>query len=127
MKPIMGALLLASLLTTAPAQAALLIRGEALVERNCSHCHAAGPMDASPNPQAPPLRTLHRYSSMKTLSEALHRGLLVSHFGMPQLKFTSEQIDDIMLYIERLQASDTEQKRAISGTGAGKPGSAAPL
>ena len=45
-------------------------RGYALIRANCSGCHAVGRADASPTPDAPPLRDLHQRYPVEFLAEA---------------------------------------------------------
>ena len=85
------------------------IRGEELVKRNCTQCHAVDRPGGSPNSASPPLHTLYRYIKMKDLALALKQGLLSKHPAMPSFRFTPAEIDDIMTYLRSIQ----EQAEAI--------------
>jgi mono/diheme cytochrome c family protein len=78
-------------------------RGRALVEANCSGCHAAGRADASPMPDAPPLREVHQRYPVEFLAEALAEGLMTGHPGKPVFKFDAQEVDDIIDYLRSLE------------------------
>ncbi len=80
-------------------------RGLALVTRNCSMCHAVGPIGDSPNPQAPHFRDLHARYPVDNLAEALAEGILVGHPQMPEFRFTAEEVSDIIAYLKSIQTS----------------------
>ncbi len=78
-------------------------RGRALVESNCSGCHAGGRADASPTPDAPPLREVHHRYPVEFLAEALAEGLTTGHPGKPVFKFEAWEVDDIIDYLKSLE------------------------
>jgi mono/diheme cytochrome c family protein len=78
-------------------------RGRALVESNCSGCHAIGRADASPMPDAPPLREVHQRYPVEFLAEALAEGLTTGHPGKPVFKFDAQEADDIIDYLRSLE------------------------
>jgi cytochrome c553 len=99
-RPIMLALLLAA----SPAWGQTEIeRGRLLAEANCSRCHAIGPADASPHPDAPPFRTLSERYPIDSLAETLAKGIPIKHPDMPDFLATASQIDEITAYILSLQ------------------------
>ncbi len=106
-----AAAMLAITLSTGAASAApgSTVRGEELVKRNCTQCHAVDRPGGSPNSMSPPLHTLYRYIKMKDLALALKQGLLSKHPAMPSFRFSPVEIDDIMTYIRSIQ----EQAEAI--------------
>ncbi len=77
--------------------------GHALVEANCSGCHAVGRADASPMPEAPPLRDVHQRYPVENLAEALAEGLTTGHPGKPAFKFEAREVDDIIDYLKSLE------------------------
>jgi mono/diheme cytochrome c family protein len=105
-----AALILAASAGAALAAPGSTVRGEALVGRNCSMCHALEQPGDSPNAMAPPLRTLYRYISMRDLAQALRQGLLTKHPAMPVFRFTAAEIEDVMAYLRSIQ----EQAEPIS-------------
>lgn len=78
-------------------------RGEALLTRNCSRCHAIGAAGLSPHPEAPPFRTLARRYPIDGLAEALAEGLFVGHPDMPQFTFESRDVGAIISYLKSIQ------------------------
>jgi tetratricopeptide (TPR) repeat protein len=80
-------------------------KGKALVELNCSGCHAVGASGASPNKTAPEFRSLHaRYAGL-ALREPLSRGIAAPHDQMPNFTLSSSQVDAIVAYINSLSAT----------------------
>lgn len=79
-------------------------RGEALVKANCAECHAVERRGDSPNPKAPPFRTLGQRYKLDDLQEALAEGIVVGHGGadMPHFVFEPPEIDDIIAYLKRI-------------------------
>lgn len=103
----LGAIAMAMSAGVAPAASAAssdqLARGQALLESNCSRCHAIGPAGASPFGAAPPFRTLHERYPVETLEEALAEGIISGHPVMPEFVFAPGEIDDIIAYLKSLQ------------------------
>ena len=94
----------AILLQAGAAQAAASVtRGRALVQRNCSQCHAVGVKGDSPNAAAPRFRELHERYPVEMLAEALAEGMLTGHPAMPEFRFAPRQIDDIIVYLKSIQ------------------------
>jgi tetratricopeptide (TPR) repeat protein len=77
-------------------------RGRALVETNCSQCHALGTSGASPNPDAPPFRDLRKRYQMLSLRAPITRGIATPHDTMPSFRPTGEELDAIVAYINNL-------------------------
>ncbi|MBA4803064.1 MAG: cytochrome c [Brevundimonas sp.] len=89
-----------------PGEAAAL-RGERLATTTCARCHAVGPSGASPLPAATPFRELvHRYP-LDRLEQALEEGLVTTHPAMPRFVFRAGEIDDLVAWLERVQAQET--------------------
>src|SRR5262249_51727603 len=78
-------------------------RGEALLSKNCSRCHATGRAGASPHPEAPPFRTLSRKYPIEGLAEALAEGLSVGHPDMPEFVFEADEVRAILDYMQSIQ------------------------
>jgi tetratricopeptide (TPR) repeat protein len=77
--------------------------GKALVEQNCSGCHAVGGRGASPNKKAPEFRSLHERHPSLALREPLSRGIAAPHDEMPKFALTGPQIDTVVAYINSLR------------------------
>jgi tetratricopeptide (TPR) repeat protein len=77
--------------------------GKALVEQNCSGCHAVGARGASPNVRAPEFRNLHERHPGLALREPLSRGIAAPHDEMPKFALSGPQIDTVVAYINSLR------------------------
>jgi cytochrome c len=84
-------------------KAAILKRGEELLTKNCSRCHAVGRTGASPHAEAPPFRTLSQKYPIAGLAEALAEGLFVGHPDMPEFTFEADEVGAILDYLESIQ------------------------
>ncbi|NDV87614.1 c-type cytochrome [Aurantimonas aggregata] len=88
---------------TAHAQATIeadpVERGRVLVVANCSGCHEVGLDGDSPNPQAPPFRTLSERFPIDALEETFIGTIDTGHPGMPVFEASQDQIDDVIAYI----------------------------
>jgi cytochrome c len=82
-----------------------LERGRAILEENCSRCHAVDVEGASPLAAAPPFRTLGERYPIADLEEALAEGILTGHPAMPELSFEPADVAAIIAYIQSLQKS----------------------
>ena len=78
-------------------------RGLVIVRANCSRCHAVGKVGDSPLPIAPPFRTLHERYPVDDLQEPLAEGIVTGHPTMPEFRFDSGQVGDIIAYLKSLE------------------------
>jgi len=78
-------------------------RGERILAKNCSRCHAIGRTGTSPHRQAPPFRTLSQRYPIDSLSEALGEGLSTGHPDMPEFVFPPRDIGAILAYLQSIQ------------------------
>ncbi len=85
-------------------------RGELLVQQKCARCHATGRADASPNPKAPPFRTVGRNYPLDHLAEALAEGIVTGDNDMPEFKFDPVDIDAILDYIADISTPPPKRK-----------------
>jgi len=95
-----------SVATSASAQTSpspVVARGLAIVQENCSRCHAVGSADASPLAKAPPFRELHKKYNVEGLAEALAEGIVTGHGEMPAFAFDPPDIDAIIQYLKSLE------------------------
>jgi cytochrome c len=83
-------------------------KGEVIVRENCSRCHAIGREGASPNPEAPPFRTLSSNYPVEDLAESLAEGIVSGHPEMPIFVFEPHQIDAIIAYLESIQETPAD-------------------
>ena len=100
-----GALTLLALAYAAPtfANDAKVARGRTLAQANCARCHAVGRLGASPLPEAPPFRELHRRYPVEDLAESLAEGIRTGHPGMPEFRFDPDQVDALIGYLKSLE------------------------
>ena len=78
-------------------------RGLAIVRSKCARCHAVGKTGASPLQAAPPFRTLHTRYPVESLEESLGEGIVTGHPAMPEFRFDSEQVGDVIAYLKSLE------------------------
>jgi tetratricopeptide (TPR) repeat protein len=86
--------------------------GKALVEQNCSGCHAVGATGTSPNDKAPEFRNLHARHPNLALREPLSRGIAAPHDQMPKFALSGPEIDTIVAYINSLSAAKAQPPKA---------------
>lgn len=80
------------------------VRGRQFAARACAGCHATGSVGVSPMAEATPFREIvHRYP-LDQLEEAFAEGLVTSHPAMPALVFRASEIDDLIAYLETIEA-----------------------
>ncbi len=80
-----------------------LHRGEEVLVRNCSRCHATGGVGQSRHPQAPLFRTLAKRYPIESLEEALGEGIISGHPDMPEFRFSGEDVGAIVAYLKSIQ------------------------
>jgi len=78
-------------------------RGLVLVRANCARCHATGKIGNSPLKIAPPFRTLHEHYPIEDLEEPLAEGIVTGHPTMPEFRFDTDQVYDIISYLKSLE------------------------
>ncbi len=73
--------------------------GKALLEKNCGRCHALATGKTSPLKQAPNLWNVLRSYPTERLEFELSEGIGSRHKAMPQVQFSSEEIESIENYL----------------------------
>ncbi len=76
--------------------------GEALAQSRCAQCHAIAATGESPYKDAPPFRDIMKRYPSESLAEALAEGIVVGHHAMPEFRFTPEEIDALLSYLDTL-------------------------
>jgi mono/diheme cytochrome c family protein len=94
-----GVLTLLFLFNHGPADAAADESGKAVLQKYCGRCHALAAGTSSPLKQAPNLWTVLRSYPPERLEFELSEGIGSRHKDMPQIQFTSEEIDKIENYL----------------------------
>ena len=82
--------------------AATKLDGRAILARHCAKCHAIDKTGQSRLRQAPPLRDIYRRYPLERLEFELSEGVGSTHPDMPQVQFSTEQIERIVAYLEYL-------------------------
>lgn len=95
--------------TAAVAQDNLALRGEKIAQEKCARCHAVGRSGASPDPKAPPFRTVGKLYPPEHLAEALAEGIVTGANDMPQFKFDPRDVDAIIDYLTMI-SSDARKR-----------------
>jgi cytochrome c len=93
-------LLLASPANAADPPAGKVSNGLAIIQRECSVCHAVGETDKSPNPKSPPFRVIAKRYPPDSIVEALAEGIVTGHNDMPEYMLEPEEITAIVGYLE---------------------------
>ena len=96
----LGLLAAIGLSTAVDAQDDLAERGRIIADTYCSECHATGETGASPNTDAPPMRSFKESWPVESLAEALAEGIMVGHPDMPEIVMTTSEIDAFLAYLE---------------------------
>ena len=92
-----------SVSAAAAQDAATVRRGEAIVNRDCSRCHATARTGQSTHPEAPLFRTLGKRYPIEALEEALGEGIISGHPDMPEFRFESNEVGAIIAYLKSIQ------------------------
>jgi len=93
-------------------------KGRALVKKDCSRCHAIGIEGDSPNPEAPPFRTLSSKYPVEDLAESLAEGIVSGHPEMPIFVFGPTDVEAIIDYLQSIQ----EKPNGAEGAREAAPG-----
>jgi mono/diheme cytochrome c family protein len=89
--------------------------GASIAQRNCSQCHAVGLKGQSPNPNAPPFRSLDRRFVVRELDQAALDRLMGHHAGMPRFRTTRREREGLIAYLKSLQTYKDASLSAPSG------------
>ena len=98
-----AALLIVAGLATATSQDAK--SGLAILEQNCMRCHAVGPEGRSPHAEAPMFSEIANRYEPELLAEALAEGIVTGHPDMPEFVYSSDEIEDIIAFLNTLRPS----------------------
>jgi cytochrome c len=83
-----------------------MLEGRAILARHCAKCHAIDKTSQSVLRQAPPLREIYRRYPLERLEFELSEGIGSTHPEMPQIQFSTEQIEMILEYLADLNGTD---------------------
>ncbi len=90
--------------TTVSAQPNDAERGMKIAQEKCARCHATGKADVSPDPKAPPFRSVGKTYPPEHLAEALAEGIVTGDNAMPEFKFDPRDVDAIIDYLEMISS-----------------------
>jgi mono/diheme cytochrome c family protein len=76
--------------------------GRDIAEAQCAGCHSVGEYGESPNPAAPPFRTVLQRYRAEVLEEELIAGIQVTH-PMPEFQFNPQGADALIAYLQSIQ------------------------
>jgi cytochrome c len=85
--------------------------GKALLERNCSRCHAVAPGAESPRKEAPNLSIVLESYPAERLQSELAEGIRPKHREMPQVRFSPSDIANIYYYLHG-KTPESEYRRS---------------
>jgi cytochrome c len=96
--------------------------GKRLLENTCARCHAIEAAGESPLKQAPPLRDVYRKRPAQELQFEFAEGMGSRHKAMPQVQFSSEQVDAILTYLSEISGEPPPSEQpALTPPGGGEP------
>ncbi len=101
----------AAIAVWSPAGAASVAHGRAIAATNCAACHSIERSGASPDPKAPPFRTLGQSYPVEDLDESLAEGIVTGAHEMPQFQFEPADIDDLIAFLKTLQRGRPAEPR----------------
>ena len=90
---------------TEPDRAAQISDGLAIVEANCTSCHAVHTNDESPRTDAPPLRTVLKDLSPEALEDDFREGIHVGAVDMADFDLGPRGTSAVVEYIKSIQTS----------------------
>jgi len=102
-------LLLSAALAAAPVEPhsnplpAAEARGHALARQVCASCHAVERTGQSPDRRAPTFRSLSGQYVQLTLRRKLTEIAETGHYAMPAVNVDSEEVADLISYLDSLQ------------------------
>lgn len=82
------------------------LEGRAILAQHCARCHAIDKASQSPLREAPPLRDIYRQYPLERLEFELSEGIGSTHPDMPQIQFSTEQIEKVLAYLDSLMGTD---------------------
>jgi mono/diheme cytochrome c family protein len=80
--------------------------GRQILQANCARCHSIGKTGKSPIGHAPPLRDIYSQYPPQRLEFELSEGIGSRHKDMPQIQFSTEQIDQILMYLRSITTTN---------------------
>ena len=88
---------------TAEERVDLISEGRAIVEDNCTACHAIGAEGDSPRQDAPPLRTVFAEFDPEAIGDDFREGIHVGAIDMPDFDFGPLGTEALIVYLQSIQ------------------------
>ena len=88
---------------TAEERVDLISEGRAIVEDNCTACHAIGAEGDSPRQDAPPLRTVFAEFDPEAIGDDFREGIHVGAVDMPDFDFGPLGTEALIVYLQSIQ------------------------
>jgi len=79
--------------------------GASLLQNYCARCHSIGATGNSPLKKAPPLREVYLKYPIQQLESGFAEGMGSRHQDMPQIQFSTEEVDAILDYLGNITDS----------------------
>jgi cytochrome c len=77
--------------------------GRTIMKGFCARCHSIAKRGESPQPGAPPFRTLGRSFELDQFAQDLQRGFLSGHPDMPEFKFSADDARAVVAFLRTIQ------------------------
>lgn len=87
-----------------------LLYGASLLQYYCARCHSIGAMGNSPLKKAPPLREVYLKYPIQQLESGFAEGMGSRHLEMPQIQFSTDQVDAILDYLGSITGLPPSQR-----------------
>jgi cytochrome c len=87
-----------------------VVYGASLLQYYCARCHSIGATGNSPLKKAPPLREVYLKYPIQQLESGFAEGMGSRHQDMPQIQFSTEQVDAILDYLGSITGSPPSQR-----------------
>ena len=85
----------------------LIASGRQLVVKECASCHAIDGGMKSPNPDAPPMKTVLSRYDPEMLADDLIEGIRVGHNEMPHFDFNVVATDSLIAYLKSISKTQS--------------------
>ncbi|MDX1401751.1 MAG: c-type cytochrome [Kiloniellales bacterium] len=87
-----------------------VLYGASLLQNYCARCHSIGATGNSPLEKAPPLREVYQTYPIQQLESGFAEGMGSRHQDMPQIQFSTEEVDAILDYLGEITGSPPSQR-----------------
>ncbi|HZP10123.1 cytochrome c [Methyloceanibacter sp.] len=119
--PAIALLLLAQSMPAPAADDGAAASGKALLEAHCARCHSIESSGESPLAKAPPLREVYLKYPIEQLEEGFAEGMGSRHRDMPQIPFSDDQVEAILVYLGSITGVDPHLRPRAPATGETPP------